>query len=52
MSWALLLAKYPRSILTEERSLLILATLERAGLATEGYLERMVGDDPSLIRKR
>jgi len=51
MSWALLLAKYPRSILTEERPLLILATLDRAGLATEDYLERMVGDDPSLIQQ-
>lgn len=45
MSWALLLSKFPRSILQDEQPLLVLSILERAGLATEKELAEMLGSD-------
>jgi hypothetical protein len=38
-TWGLLAAKYPRSILGDEQPLLVLALLERKGLATEDELQ-------------
>lgn len=51
MAWGILLSKYPRSILTEELPLLVLAMLEHAGLATDSDLEEMAGDKRSEVKR-
>lgn len=51
MSWSLLLAKHPRSILTNENALLVLALLERSGLTTEEDLSTRVNLELPILKK-
>jgi hypothetical protein len=51
MNWNLILNKYPRSILGDEKSLLLLALLERNGLATEDELSNNTNFEKYLLKK-
>lgn len=51
MNWNLILNKYPRSILDNDKSLLLLALLERNGLATEDELSNSIHLEKYLLKR-
>ena len=51
MNWNLILSKYPRSIFDDDKALLLLALLERHGLATEDELSNSTNFEKYLLKK-
>lgn len=51
MNWNLILNKYPKSILNDDKALLLLALLERNGLATEDELSNGINLEKYLLKR-